>query len=423
MTKSFIALLAILLFPSLTSADQCIPDDLIVTSSACIGFDCACNVESFGFDTIRLKENNLRIKFEDTSVGGFPTRDWQLTANDSANGGMSRFSIDDVDSGRTVFTVEGGAPSSSLYVDDGGRVGLGTSTPATELHIVDGDSPTLRFDQDGSGGFTPQRWDVAGNEANFFVRDVTGGSKLPLRIRPGAPTSSIDIAADGDVGLNTASPAAALHVLRTGTNPVQILAEESVVGGDAFPLKLVAKRKLRISTVNNGAQWTLDNEGTAFNIAFVGNAFQEFRVDQNGNVTVAGTVTANGVLLTSDRNLKSDVEPVSPLEVLERLDRVPISTWRFTDGREGTRHLGPMAQDFHSAFGLGGDDDRHLSLLDVGGVSLAAIQGLRQQLRDERSKVEQLRRDTDRRISTLQRERDDLVRRIETLEARLADAR
>ena len=35
-------------------------------------------------------------------------------------------------------------------------------------------------------------WDIAGNEANFFVRDVTGGSRLPLRIRPGAPTSSID---------------------------------------------------------------------------------------------------------------------------------------------------------------------------------------------------------------------------------------
>src|SRR5205085_5224679 len=70
-----------------TMPDDVIPDDLIVQGSACIGLDCV-NNESFGFDTIRLKENNTRIKFDDTSTGaGFPNHDWQLTANDSANGG------------------------------------------------------------------------------------------------------------------------------------------------------------------------------------------------------------------------------------------------------------------------------------------------------------------------------------------------
>ena len=48
-------------------ADQVIPDDLIVQGSACVGLDCV-NNESFGFDTIRLKENNTRIKFDDTST-------------------------------------------------------------------------------------------------------------------------------------------------------------------------------------------------------------------------------------------------------------------------------------------------------------------------------------------------------------------
>jgi len=196
----------------IVKADQQILDDLIVDGSACIGQDCV-NGESFGFDTIRLKENNLRIKFQDTSSSAsFPTTDWQLTANDSSNGGANRFSIDDIDSGRTPFTIEAGAPSHSLYVDDGGRIGLGTSTPVVEMHVADGDTPTMRLEQNGSSGFTPQTWDVAGNETNFFVRDVTNGSALPFRIRSGAPTSAIDIAADGDVGLNTTSPAANLHV-------------------------------------------------------------------------------------------------------------------------------------------------------------------------------------------------------------------
>jgi hypothetical protein len=205
--------LASLFALSPASADQYFCDDVIVDcGSLCVGGDCV-NGESFGFDTLRLKENNLRIKFQDTSSSAsFPSNDWQLTANDSTNGGANRFSIDDIDGGRTPFTLEASAPSHSLYVDDGGRIGNGTSIPVVDLHVKSGNTPTLRLEQDGSSGFTPQTWDVAGNEANFFVRDVTNGSTLVLRIRPGAPTSAIDIAAGGDVGIGTSAPAARLHV-------------------------------------------------------------------------------------------------------------------------------------------------------------------------------------------------------------------
>jgi hypothetical protein len=209
----------------LTVQSQVIADDLIVQGSTCVGTDCV-NGESFGFDTLRLKENNTRLKFMDTSTGTFPTVDWQLTANDSANGGANKFSIDDIDSGRTPFTIEANARSNALYVDDGGRVGFGTSTPAVELHTRDGDSPTLRLEQDGSSGFTPQTWDIAGNETNFFVRDVTNASKLPFRILSNAGDKSIVIAAAG-VGFGTANPQDRLHVANgilriestDGTNP------------------------------------------------------------------------------------------------------------------------------------------------------------------------------------------------------------
>ncbi|MEM7481716.1 MAG: tail fiber domain-containing protein [Acidobacteriota bacterium] len=207
---------------SMHAADFLILDDLIVDGSACIGFDCV-NGESFGFDTIRLKENNLRIKFDDTSVAAsFPRTDWQLTANASANGGASKFSIDDISGGRTPFTVEANAPNHSLYVDDGGRIGLGTSTPVADLHAKSGDSPTLRLEQDGSSGFAPQTWDIAGNETNFFVRDASNGSQLPFRIRPGAPTNSIFVDVDGDLGLGTASPQGPLHI-KDGSNDVMLV--------------------------------------------------------------------------------------------------------------------------------------------------------------------------------------------------------
>ena len=83
------------------------------------------------------------------------------------------------------------------------------------IHTIDGDTPTLRLQQDGSSGFAPQTWDVAGNETNFFIRDVTNGSQLPFRIRPDAPTNSIFVDVDGDVVMGTSSPDSALHVRST----------------------------------------------------------------------------------------------------------------------------------------------------------------------------------------------------------------
>lgn len=186
-------------------------DDVIITGSTCVGFDCA-NGESFGFDTIKLKENNLRLYFEDTSVGSFPTNDWRILINDITSGGASYFSIQDATGGRRPFTIEAGAPANSLYVEDYGRIGLGTSVPYVELHIMDSDTPTVRLDQDGSGGWSPQSWDMAGNESNFFIRDVTNGSKLPFRIQPSTPSSTLCLRSSGNVGIGTWSPSHTLHV-------------------------------------------------------------------------------------------------------------------------------------------------------------------------------------------------------------------
>lgn len=200
---------------SVLAKDQVVADDMIVQGSICTGFDCV-NNENFGADTLVLKENNLRIFFNDTSTSGsFPSNDWRITANDQASGGASYLSIDDATAGRTVFRVTAGAPANSLFVASSGNVGLGTSTPVLDMHVSSGNTPAMRLEQDGSSGFTAQTWDVAGNEANFFVRDVTNGSLLPFRIQPGAPSSSLYVASSGNVGLGTSAPAATLDVRGT----------------------------------------------------------------------------------------------------------------------------------------------------------------------------------------------------------------
>ncbi len=204
--------------PSLLMFDFVIADDLIVQGSGCFGLDCV-DGENFGFDTIRAKENNTRIQFDDTSSSaGFPNNNWQIRANDSGSGGTNFLGFVDQgatgnsETGTIVFAVNSGALANSLRVASNSKVGLRTATPVLDMHANTTDTPAIRLEQNNSGGFTAQTWDVAGNEANFFVRDVTSGSRLPFRIRPGAPTSSIDVAASGNVGIGTASPAAPLDV-------------------------------------------------------------------------------------------------------------------------------------------------------------------------------------------------------------------
>ncbi len=167
--KKFVTGFAMLLTAGGASAAQVFVDDLIVQPSLCVGFDCA-NDETFDSDTIRLRENNLRIRFDDTSsTGSFPATDWQLTANDTTNGGRNRFSIEDVSVNHEIFTVMGGAPSYSLYVGDAGNVGLGTDEPGQLLHLRGENTPTLRIEQSGTGGFQPATWDVSATAGELRI--------------------------------------------------------------------------------------------------------------------------------------------------------------------------------------------------------------------------------------------------------------
>ena len=103
----------------------------------------------------------------------------------------------------------------------------------------------------------------------------------------------------------------------------------------------------------------------------------------NGNMVISGSLTQN-----SDRSMKKDIAPVAPREILAELEALPISTWRYRDD-PNVRHLGPMAQDFHAAFGLG-STPTGIDAVDADGVSLAAIQGLAALVRELQARVRTL---------------------------------
>ena len=152
--------------------------------SLCVGFDCV-NGESFGFDTVRLKENNLRLHFDDTrprrrspeTTGGSPP-----TTRRMAGQVIWRSRMPPPGGSRSA-SRPGRRPTRFMSMPRAMSASAPT-TPVVDLHVIDGNTPTVRLEQDGSSGFTPQTWDLAGNETNFFIRDATNGSTLPFRITP-----------------------------------------------------------------------------------------------------------------------------------------------------------------------------------------------------------------------------------------------
>ena len=111
----------------------------------------------------------------------------------------------------------------------------------------------------------------------------------------------------------------------------------------------------------------------------------------NSDLTMGNYIAANtsGWQNMSDRNLKDNITDVNAKNILIRLLEIPITAWNFKGENVSIRHIGPMAQDFYAAFGLG-IEERSINSIDVDGVALAAIQGLYQLVREKDTRISQL---------------------------------
>jgi hypothetical protein len=132
----------------------------------------------------------------------------------------------------------------------------------------------------------------------------------------------------------------------------------------------------------------------------------------NGNslvLDVNGTTRTTVLQITSDRRAKQGFEPVDRRDVLGKLATLPLTTWAYTNA-PSIRHIGPVAQDFAAAFGVG-SDDQHITTVDADGVALAAIQGLNE-------KLEEQVRAKDAKIESLENRLAELERLVTTLAGR-----
>ncbi len=89
----------------------------------------------------------------------------------------------------------------------------------------------------------------------------------------------------------------------------------------------------------------------------------------------------------SDVNTKENFRDISGEDVLDKIARMPVREWSYKAQDASIRHMGPTAQDFHAAFGLG-EDPLRIGTLDADGVALAGVKALETRTRtwsEERS--------------------------------------
>jgi hypothetical protein len=226
------------------------------------------------------------------------------------------------------------------------------------------------------------------NEANGYKATISGGSSnsAPGRfagIGGGGGNSADDYATVAGGWTNDA----------TGEYSTVPGGKENTAAGD---YSLAAGRRAKVAAGHNGAILFADGRNMDFDSA----AANEFAARCTGGARFVSAVNGSGVPTAgvdlaagggswgsiSDRNAKTEFVSVDKRQLLERLAKLPITTWRYKAQDASVRHIGPVAQDFRAAFGVG-EDDKRITTVDADGVALGAIQGLHELVKEKDAQI------------------------------------
>jgi hypothetical protein len=254
---------------------------------------------------------------------------------------------------------------------------------------------------EGIFGYSSQNVGVfgktGGGNGSFAVKGEASGSGLTGGVYGKADGSALGTGVVGHGGV-TGGFFEAKGDVASGLDPVGVYGSAyknrgtGVVGngstwGGRFTggigLQVNGGTGITVSSKDGGSTLLLNQNGNGVLInGYLPNG-NRFIVLNDGTVETSGNVIAKGVTLVSDRNAKTNFSSINSLEVLNKVVQLPVSRWNYKSDDSSLKHVGPMAQDFHAAFGLNGSDDTHVSAVDMQGVAFAAIQGLNQKLETE----------------------------------------
>ena len=210
------------------------------------------------------------------------------------------------------------------------------------------------------------------------------------------------------VGIGIGTPTELLHVANTdGTGQVLIQEQNgTVTRRELFRVENNGDPSFVFQDTSTGraTEFRLFAGADDFVINHLGSGSADLKLDRSGNLTITGSLTQGSSVAS-----KTAVLAVMPVDVLSKVQALPISSWQYRADEPEVRHLGPMAQDFHAAFGLG-ENDTGIAPADMAGVALAAIQAQQQQIQLQQQKLTE----KDGQIAELQL-------RLAAIEARLSE--
>ena len=278
----------------------------------------------------------------------------------------------------------GGATAPNLVTDTFGTVGGGNNNRAGDGAGAINDHPLNTVGGGGNNVASGNGATVAGGITNFSTgsRTTVGGGATNTA---GGGTAATVAGGESNqaTGAWSAVPggvnniAAGSYSFAAGRHALANH-DGSFVWADGSTANSVGSAGVNQFIVRAGGIWF----GTTSAPSIPGTDF--LNTSTGAHLTTSGIWTNN-----SDRALKEDFEAVDGSKLLLDLAALPMSTWSYKADKGAIRHIGPMAQDFAAAFGVG-NDDRSIGTLDADGVALAAIQALYQVVKEKDAKIEAL---------------------------------
>ncbi|MCW3082663.1 MAG: hypothetical protein JWP12_29 [Bacteroidetes bacterium] len=372
---------------------------------------------------------------------GNTTNDWHLTGNGSTAPATNFLGTTNaVDLVVKTNNVE------RMRILSTGKIGVGTNAPIATLHIIGNDglmeqgtfgSGTIPVTGAGTrmmwypkkgafraGTVTGIQWDDASIGNYSFSTGYNSKASGPYSIAMGqtnlasdsnavsmgfqCTASGANSVALGNVSVAAGNSAVAIgrgasangfgsvamgyHNGATGTYAVALGDHNLASGNYSTSLGYYASTNGKTgsfiwadaSTVNTNTYSTANNQFLAK--ASGGTIFWSNSTGTSGVTLVSG---AGAWSTLSDRRMKENFQTVDAAEILRKIAAMPITNWNYKTQDKNIRHIGPMAQDFYKAFGVG-ESDTTITSVDIDGINMVAIQALIEKTNELNKKAEEV---------------------------------